>query len=271
MSLRIKDAPIGVFDSGVGGLTVVKSLRNRLPNERVIYLGDTARLPYGTRSPATVERYAVQNANFLEAMNIKLLVIACNTASAIAHGRLRELQPSLPTLRVIQPGAKQAVRTSRSGRIGVIGTEATVSSGAYAKAISGFNPAAEVISQACPLFVSLAEEGWTEHEAATRLIAERYLEPFQGGRVDTLVLGCTHYPILREVISEVVGPEVALIDSGDALAEEVAILLAESGQLPSPDVPGEDQFFVTDAAQRFRRVAELFLGSPLERFDTVEL
>lgn len=271
MALRIKEAPIGVFDSGVGGLTVVKSLRRRLPNERVIYLGDTARLPYGTRSPATVERYAIQNANFLEALNIKMLVIACNTASAVAHGQLRALHPSLPTLSVIQPGAKQAVRASRTGRIGVIGTEATVSSGAYARAITGFNPAAEVVSQACPLFVALAEEGWTEHEAATRLIAARYLEPFQGGRVDTLVLGCTHYPILRDVIADIVGPDVTLIDSGDAVAEEVAILLAESAQLRTSEEPCEDQFYVTDAAQRFRRVAELFLGAPLERFDTVEL
>lgn len=271
LALRMKESPIGVFDSGVGGLTVVKSLRRRLPNEQIIYLGDTARLPYGTRSPATVERYAIQTASFLESLNIKMLVIACNTASAVAHGTLRAMYPSMPTLGVIQPGAKQAVRASKSGRIGVIGTEATVSSGAYAKAIAGFNPSAEVVSQACPLFVALAEEGWAEHEAATRLIADRYLEPFRGGRVDTLVLGCTHYPILRDVIADVVGPDVVLIDSGDAVAEEAAILLAASEQLRTSLEPCEDQFFVTDAAGRFRRVAELFLGAALERFETVEL
>jgi glutamate racemase len=269
--LRIIDAPIGVFDSGVGGLTVVKSLRARLPRESVVYLGDTARIPYGTRSPLTVERYAVQNASFLDAMNIKMLVIACNTASALALPRLRAIAPSLPTLGVIQPGAKQAVRATRSGRIGVIGTEATVASGAYVEAIRGFNPSAVVTARACPLFVALAEEGWTHHEQATRLIAHTYLEPFLADEVDTLVLGCTHYPILREVIAEVVGPDVTLIDSGEAVAEEVAILLAERNQLRTDETPPESHFYVTDAADRFRRVAERFLGAPLERFETVDV
>jgi glutamate racemase len=267
----MKDAPIGVFDSGVGGLTVVKSLRSRLPNEEIIYLGDTARIPYGTRSPSTVERYAVQNASFLEAMNIKMLVIACNTASALALSRLRAITPALPTLGVIQPGAKQAVRVSRGGRIGVIGTEATIASGAYTAAIHGFNPAAEVITRACPLFVALAEEGWIAHEEATRLIARTYLEPFREADVDTLVLGCTHYPILREVIAEVMGPEVALIDSGEAVAEEVAIALAERDEMRIEGSAPESQFFVTDAAERFRRVAEIFLGAPLDRFETVDV
>lgn len=269
--LRIVDAPIGVFDSGVGGLTVVKSLRHRLPLEGVVYLGDTARIPYGTRSPITVERYCVQNASFLEAMNIKMLVIACNTASALALPRLRALTPTIPTLGVIQPGAKQAVRATRSGRIGVIGTEATVASGAYTEAIRGFNPAAEVIARACPLFVSLAEEGWSSHEEATRLIARSYLEPFVEEGVDTLVLGCTHYPILREVIADTMGPDVALIDSGEAVAEEVAIILAERNQLRADETPPESRFYVTDAADRFRRVAERFLGEPLERFETVDV
>jgi glutamate racemase len=265
------DAPIGVFDSGVGGLTVVRSLRARLPHEGVVYLGDTARIPYGTRSPLTVERYAVQNANFLEAMNIKMLVIACNTASALALPRLRALAPNIPTLGVIQPGAKQAVRATRSGRIGVIGTEATVASGAYAEAIHGFNPAAVVTARACPLFVSLAEEGWTSHPEATRLIADAYLRPFVEDGVDTLVLGCTHYPILREVIAEVMGPDVALIDSGEAVAEEVAIMLAERNHLRTGETPPESRFYVTDAAARFRLVAERFLGEPLERFETVDV
>ena len=269
--LRIIDAPIGVFDSGVGGLTVVKSLRSRLPNEGVVYLGDTARIPYGTRSPLTVERYAVQNASFLDAMNIKMLVIACNTASALALPRLRSIAPGLPTLGVIQPGAKQAVRATRSGRIGVIGTEATVASGAYAEAINGFNPSATVIARACPLFVALAEEGWTKHEEATRLVARTYLEPFLADEVDTLVLGCTHYPILREVIAEVMGPDVVLIDSGEAVAEEVAILLAERNQLRIEEAAPESRFYVTDAAERFRHVAERFLGAPLERFETVDV
>lgn len=269
--LKMKDAPIGVFDSGVGGLTVVKSLRTRLPREQVVYLGDTARIPYGTRSPSTVERYALQNVRFLEQMNIKAVVIACNTASALALPRLRALAPNLPTLGVIQPGAKQAVRATKTGRIGVIGTEATVGSGAYEQAIRGFNPSAEVTSRACPLFVALAEEGWTTHEEATRLIARTYLAPFLEADVDTLVLGCTHYPILRSVIADVMGPSVTLIDSGEAVAEELAILLAERDLLRTSDDPSESHFYVTDAAERFRRVAERFLDATLERFETVEI
>ena len=267
----MNDSPIGVFDSGVGGLTVVRSLRQRLPDESIAYLGDTARIPYGTRSPATIERYAVQNARFLEAQNIKMLVIACNTASALALDRLRELKPDLPTIGVIEPGARQAVRTSRSGRIGVIGTEATIASGAYTAAIHSLRPDAVVTSRACPLFVALAEEGWSQHADATRLIAAKYLEPLREAGVDTLVLGCTHYPILREVIADAVGPEVSLIDSGEAVAADVADLLARESMLSGSASGSASQYYVTDAAARFRRVAEVFLGEPLERFETVEI
>jgi glutamate racemase len=266
----LKDAPIGVFDSGVGGLTVVRSLRARLPRERLVYLGDTARIPYGTRSPETVERYAVQNATFLDAMNIKMLVIACNTASALALPRLKALSP-IPTIGVIQPGAREAVEATRTGKIGVIATEATVNSGEYARAIGALDPAAEVTSFACPLFVGLAEEGWMEHAEATRLIAGRYLAPLVEARVDTLVLGCTHYPILKPVIAEVMGPTVTLIDSGDAVAGEAADLLAERDELRGGDAQPELRFFVTDAAERFRRVAERFLGSPLGHLQAVEV
>lgn len=267
----MKDAPIGVFDSGVGGLTVVRSLRSRLPREQIVYLGDTARIPYGTRSPLTVERYAIQNVRFLEATSVKAIVIACNTASALALPRLRALSPDRLTLGVIQPSAKQAVRASKTGRIGVIGTEATVGSGAYELAIHGFNPSAEVISRACPLFVALAEEGWTTHPEATRLVANTYLAPFVEAGVDTLVLGCTHYPILRSVIADVMGPDVTLVDSGEAVSGEVATLLAERDLLRDSDDAPEMQFYVTDAAARFRNVAERFLDAPLERFETVEL
>ena len=269
--IKLKDAPIGVFDSGVGGLTVVKSLRARLPREQIVYLGDTARIPYGTRSPLTVERYAIQNVRFLESTSTKAIVIACNTATALALPRLRELAPDRLTLGVIEPGAKQAVSASRSGRIGVIGTEATVGSGAYETAIHGLDPSAEVIARACPLFVALAEEGWTAHAEATRLVAEKYLAPFIEAEVDTLVLGCTHYPILRSVIADAIGPSVTLIDSGDALAGEMATLLAERDLLRDSDDAPEIQFFVTDAAARFRSVAERFLDAPLDRFETVEL
>jgi glutamate racemase len=266
-----KDAPIGVFDSGVGGLTVVKSLRARLPNERIVYLGDTARIPYGTRSPATVERYALQNVRFLDTLGIKALVIACNTATALALPRLRALAPDLPTVGVIQPGARRAVETSHTKRIGVIGTEATVGSGVYEREILARAPEAKVVARACPLFVALAEEGWTTHAEATRLVAERYLEPFREAGVDTLVLGCTHYPILRSVIAGVMGESVALIDSGEAAAEDVADALFANGiareEAGAPDM----RFFVTDAAERFRRVAERFLEAPLDQFETVEL
>jgi glutamate racemase len=266
----LSDAPIGVFDSGVGGLTVVKSLRARLPNERIVYLGDTARIPYGTRSPETVERYAVQNATFLDGMGIKMLVIACNTASALALPRLEALAP-IPTIGVIQPGARQAVAATRSGRVGVIATEATVNSGEYARAIRAVDPSVQVTSFACPLFVALAEEGWADHAEATRLIAQRYLAPLAEARVDTLVLGCTHYPILKPVVAEVLGPDVALIDSGDAVAEAVAGALAGRGQLREGGGPPDAQFYVTDAAERFRRVAERFLGSPLGHLQAVEV
>jgi glutamate racemase len=266
----MNDAPIGVFDSGVGGLTVVKSLRARLPRERLVYLGDTARIPYGTRSPSTVERYALQNAEFLDAMGIKMLVIACNTASALALHRLERIAP-IPTIGVIQPGARQAVRESSSGRVGVIATEATVASGAYTRAIHAFRGDAEVLSRACPLFVALAEEGWTEHAEATRLVARAYLAPLRAAEVDTLVLGCTHYPILKPVIAEVMGPGVRLVDSGDAVADEVAAMLAERGLLRDAADEPHLQFYVTDAAERFRRVAERFLGASIPRVEAVEV
>jgi glutamate racemase len=268
--LAFKDASIGVFDSGVGGLTVVKSLRARLPHEQLVYLGDTARIPYGTRSPETVERYAIQVTRFLETMGIKMLVIACNTASALALARLKEESP-VPVIGVIQPGAKQAVRATRSGHVGVIATEATVGSGAYERAIRSFRSDATVTARSCPLFVALAEEGWTDHADATGLIARTYLEPVRDAGVDTLVLGCTHYPILRPVIADVMGPDVKLIDSGDAVADEVAVALAGQGLLRESLEAPPLQFYVTDAAERFRRVAELFLGEPIGAVQAVDV
>jgi glutamate racemase len=266
----MRDAPIGVFDSGVGGLTVVKSLRARLPHERLVYLGDTARIPYGTRSPSTVERYVLQNAEFLDAMGIKMLVIACNTASALALPRLEEIAP-VPTIGVIRPGARQAVLKSPTGRIGVIATEATVASGAYARAIRGLRADADVTSRPCPLFVALAEEGWTDHAEATRLVARAYLEPLLESGIDTLVLGCTHYPILKPVIGEVMGSDVRLVDSGDAVAEDVAETLAAHGLLREQADEPRLQFYVTDAAERFRRVAERFLGASIPTVEAVEV
>ena len=263
------DSPIGIFDSGVGGLTVFRALERRLPNESLIYLGDTARVPYGTRSQATVERYAIEDCGFIRSKDVKVIVVACNTASSAAANRLREVF-DVPVLGVIRPGARRAVAATRSGYVGVIATEGTVSSGAYERAMLALNAKLEVISRACPLFVPLAEEGWINHPV-TRQVAEEYLAEMRASRVDTLVLGCTHYPILRPLIDEVMGDHITFIDSGEAVADEVACLLEERDLVRRSREPRSEQFYVTDAAARFRRVAELFLGRPLESVETVEL
>ena len=269
--------PIGIFDSGVGGLTVYRALHEHLPNERFIYLGDTARVPYGTKSLATVERYAVENARFLASHGIKLLVVACNTASALALPAIRSAL-KIDVVGVIGPGARAAAALSKGKRIGVVATESTVQSGAYTRAIKKADANATVIERACPLFVPLAEEGWADNEVA-RMIAESYLADLRS-KTDTLVLGCTHYPILRDVIQQTIGEEVELIDSGEATAAEVKTLLKEKGlaRLTPPTGALErqlcddlDHFYVTDAADRFARVAERFLGSKPSRLEAVEV
>jgi len=287
--------PIGIFDSGVGGLTVYRALHEHLANERFVYLGDTARVPYGTKSLATVERYAVENAQFLAARGIKLLVVACNTASALALPAVRKAL-DIDVVGVIGPGARAAVavgssdeemrtgrprsqqRTASARRIGVIATESTMQSGAYTAAIKKADPDATVIERACPLFVPLAEEGWADQDVA-RTVAETYLKDFSSS-IDTLVLGCTHYPILRDVIQDVVGAQVELIDSGEATAVEVKALLKEKGLARATPGTGAlerhlcddlDHFYVTDAAERFARVAERFLGSKPARLEAVEV
>jgi glutamate racemase len=263
------DAPIGIFDSGVGGLTVFRAIERRLPRESLVYLGDTARIPYGVRSPATVQRYALECASFVRAKGVKAIVIACNTASAVAAAFLRE-RCSVPVLGVIGPGSRRAVEKTRNGHIGVIATEATVASGAYERAMLAIRNGLEIKSRACPLFVPLAEEGWLNH-AVTRQVAEEYLAELRSSRVDTLVLGCTHYPILRPVIEDTMGGNVNFIDSGLAVADEVAKLLEERGLTRTSGDSPSQEFYVTDSAARFRRVAELFLGRPLESVETVEL
>ncbi|HLM00250.1 MAG TPA: glutamate racemase, partial [Pyrinomonadaceae bacterium] len=274
--------PIGIFDSGVGGLTVYRALHNRLPNERFVYLGDTARVPYGTKSLATVERYAIENSEFLASRGIKLLVVACNTASALALPKIRE-KIGLEVVGVIGPGARRAVELTRGetrAKIAVIATEATVQSGAYAASIRRASAdKAEVMQSACPLFVPLAEEGWTR-EAETFSIARKYLQKIVDFQPDALVLGCTHYPILREVIQQTVGESVTLVDSGEATAEEVAKLLRDRN-LANNDLINYnrerllcddlDHFYVTDAAERFARVAERFLGSQPAKLEAIEI
>jgi glutamate racemase len=273
-----RNLPIGIFDSGVGGLTVYRALHEQLSDERFIYLGDTARVPYGTKSLATVERYAIENARFLEARGIKLLVVACNTASALALPAIRKAV-TVDVIGVIEPGAKASVDASKTGRVGVIATEATVHSGAYTKAIASLDPRVEVVAEACPLFVALAEEGWADTDVA-RTVAGQYLERMRTSGVDTLVLGCTHYPILRNVIQCVVGSSVRLIDSGEAAARDVAELLVEKDLESNVTFNQErerelcddlDHFYVTDAAERFCRVAERFLGSAPSVLEAVEV
>jgi glutamate racemase len=278
-----RDLPVGIFDSGVGGLTVYRALHAALPDEHFVYLGDTARVPYGTRSLATVERYAIENARFLEAHGIKLLVVACNTASALALPAIRRAV-GVDVIGVIEPGARAAVEASDSHaqqkRIGVIATEATVQSRAYSRAIAKITMEASVIERACPLFVPLTEEGWAETDEA-RMIATKYLKDLKESEVDTLVLGCTHYPILRRVIQETVGEDVRLIDSGEAAARDVAALLQTKELAREPDErSGErerhlcddlDHFYVTDAAERFSRVAERFLGTAPSVLEAVEV
>ena len=273
-----RNLPIGIFDSGVGGLTVYSALHERLPNERFVYLGDTARVPYGTKSLATVERYAVENAKFLEAHGIKLLVVACNTASALALPAIRRAV-KVEVVGVIEPGARAAVAVATDRRIGVIATEATVNSHAYQHAISAIDNSMDVIERACPLFVSLAEEGWSDSDVA-REVAREYLRDLNGDTVSALVLGCTHYPILKKVISETVGDRVKLIDSGEATAAEVKVFLKETGLAHSDTsalylerrlCDDLDHFYVTDAAQRFAKVAERFLGVAPTIIEAVEI
>ncbi len=263
----MRDArPIGVFDSGVGGLTVLAAMRRRLPGERYIYLGDTARLPYGMKSSETVVRYALRAAEFLAGADIKMLVVACNTVSAAALPTLEEAM-SVPVIGVVRPGARVAV-AGTAGRVGIIGTESTVASGAYTRAVHDLRPEVEVVARACPLFVPLVEEGWFEHPV-TRDVARIYLEPFAAGRVDTLILGCTHYPLLRDAVAEAVGPGVRLVDSAEAITGEVAELIGR-GDLAAGSDDGL-RLLVTDAAARVTRIAKLILPDVAVNLELVDL
>lgn len=249
--------PIGVFDSGLGGLTVVRELSRRLPHEDIIYVGDTARVPYGTKSPDTIRRYALQIAFTLLQRKVKLIVVACNTASALALKSLRSLP--IPVVGVIAPGARAAVEAGRGRRIGVIGTKATVASGAYEAAIHALDPRASVWQQACPLFVPLVEEGWTD-TAVTRSIARTYLTPLLKRRVEALVLGCTHYPLLKKTLAAVAGPRVALIDSAEETAKDVEAALSRRGLLSASTRRGRMVSLVTDHPEAFSRLGARFLG-----------
>jgi glutamate racemase len=253
--------PIGVFDSGVGGLTVFREIARLLPSESLIYLGDSARVPYGTKSPQIVTKYSLEAAQHLVERNVKMMVVACNTATAAALPTLQK-RLDIPVIGVIEPGARAAVAATR-GRIGVIATEGTVKSGAYTRAIKALNPAVEVIESPAALFVPLAEEGWANTHVA-REVAEIYLSPLMDAGIDTLVLGCTHYPILRGTIERVAGDRVTIVDS----AETVARVVRDSLPSRSSGTP-EYHFLVTDAEERFRRIAGEFLEREVDKLELV--
>lgn len=285
MTADAKNRTIGIFDSGIGGLTVLKSIINAIPAEDTIYLGDTARVPYGTKSARTVTQYSLEIGGFLAEMEIKALVVACNTASAVALPALRE-KFSVPVVGMVEPAVKEAVKVTGNGCIGVIGTEGTIRSGAYETAIKEADDGLSVVSRACPLFVPLAEEGWVDNDIAM-LTAERYLGGLRQSGADTVILGCTHYPLFKDTIKKVLGDDVTLVDSGKEAAKELRILLEERGGYSgdSPDSmapfhftrkPGtvpfsSRRYFVTDTPDRFLRLGERFLGETIDKVEHVDI
>ena len=260
--------PIGIFDSGIGGLTVVKQLTRLLPNEQLIYFGDTARVPYGTKSKRLVQQYAIEDAHFLLQYDVKMIVVACNSASASALDILQE-KFDVPVLGVVTPGASAAVDLTRNHKIGIIGTSATISSNAYTREIERLSPHSEVFGQPCPLLVPLVEEGWLD-EYVTVLTIKKYLNALLKAQVDTLILGCTHYPVLENVIQEIVGPEMRLIDSGKETARAVKELLIEKQMLNSVGRINEDRFFVSDIPAKFEEIGSRFLGTKLTNVERVD-
>lgn len=274
---------IGVFDSGIGGLTVVRSLMERLPFENIIYFGDTARVPYGIKSVETINRYAAQITEFLMKKDVKLLIVACNTMAAVAHQTIVDLSnvpvaavasqkivEQVPVLEVIDASARIAIKSTKSKSIGVIGTPATINSNAYARAIHLLDKDAKVFSQACPLFVPLVEEGWFDHQA-TKLIAQEYLKPVIAEQVDTLVLGCTHYPLLKPLLQDIMGKDVKLIDSAEAMADIAADLIDNQKIANKNSSPPDYVFYVSDVPYRFQTIGERFLGRTLGRVELVSL
>ncbi len=253
-----KRSPIGVFDSGLGGLTVFKVLARRMPEESLIYFGDTAHVPYGSKSPEAIARFSSEVAKFLAKKGIKLLVVACNTSSAWALPAIRRAV-KVPVVGVIDPGARGALGVSRGGRIGIIGTEATVRSGAYEKAIKALKKNARTASAACPLFVPLVEEGWWGGEVV-EAVARKYVAPLKKARVDTVILGCTHYPYLKPVLAGALGPRVRLIDSAEETARETENVLCGLGLRAPRGGRGRREFYASDAPERFKRLAKRMLG-----------
>jgi glutamate racemase len=262
-----KESAIGVFDSGIGGLTVLHKIMETLPNENTVYLGDTARAPYGTKSVETIRRYSFENAGFLLEKDVKLVIVACNTSTAIALMRLRD-GLSIPVVGVIDPGVRGATKSTRNKKIGVIGTEATIESGAYTRALKESDPGIEVYSRACPLFVPLVEEGWTDNEVA-EMTVKAYLGSLKQSGIDTLILGCTHYPLLKKPIRNFMGKGVRLVDSAEETAREVESVLKKDALIRKSG-KGVHSFFVTDAPDRFIKVGRRFLGEKVESAVRIE-
>jgi glutamate racemase len=263
-----KDAAIGIFDSGIGGLTVLQQVARLLPHERLVYLGDTARTPYGTKSPDVVRQYACENADFLISRGLKMVVVACNTVSAVALDMLRD-RYEIPVVGVIEPGVQTALKYSKKRRVGVIGTEATIASRAYTHALHARDMEVEVLTRACPLFVPLVEEGWIENNVV-REAARVYLNSLKHSGIDTLILGCTHYPLLKKCLADILGPTVRLIDSAEETAKVVRATLAEENLLRRKGAGGAS-FFVTDVPDRFIKVGARFLGEQIESAVRIEL
>jgi glutamate racemase len=262
-----KDSAIGLFDSGIGGLTVLQKIIELLPKENTVYLGDTARAPYGTKSVETVLRYSCENSEFLVEKGVKLVVVACNTSTAIALDRLKS-SLEVPVIGVIEPGVRKALEKSRNKKIGVIGTEATIQSGAYTTALRAKDVKVEVYSRACPLFVPLVEEGWTGNDVV-EMTVKAYLGSLKQSGIDTLILGCTHYPLLKKAIRKFLGDAVYLVDSAEEIANEVSAVLKQES-LTRKNGKGTHSFFVTDAADRFVKVGQRFLGEKVESAVRIE-
>ena len=262
-------SPVGVFDSGIGGLTVARELMRQLPGESIIYFGDTARVPYGPKSPDTVRRYSREIATYLQEQGVKAIVVACNTATAHALPDLRAELP-VPVIGVVEPGARAAVASTRNGSVGVIGTFGTINSGAYERAIRALAPGATITTRACPLLVPLVEEGWLDTDA-TRLIVREYLTPLVGAQIDTLVLGCTHYPLLKPLLSEVLGERVRLIDSAEETAKETTRVLDGLGLRVADGSASTLRFIASDAPHQFLQLGRRFLGSAIDQVETLTL
>ncbi|UCF70291.1 MAG: glutamate racemase [candidate division WOR-3 bacterium] len=263
----MKHNPIGVFDSGIGGLTVVKAVKKMLPREDIIYLGDTARLPYGTKSVDAIIQFSIEDTQFLVDRGAKYIVIACYSSASVALDVIRK-EFSVPVIGVIQPGVRKAMEVARTGKIGVIGTSLTIYSGAYEKAFKELGARAEILGRACPLFVPLVEEGWVDH-AVSRMVAQDYLEPLKKDGIDTLLLGCTHYPLLMKVIRDILG-DINYVDASTEVGVELAQNLRRLG-LQNPDGMGSTSIYLTDLSMNFKEIGERFLGEPMKNFSRVSL